>query len=136
MADTMKIKKFGKSGVQAVMEDIMSALEVVEEKYGVKIERGNASFNEVSFKCPLTVTVNDNEEVLERKQKDFERLAKLYGVSPDGFNVEFTEAGRTMRVTGFNTRAPKFPIILEDSDGNSYKGVLSAYERRFPLDKK
>lgn len=57
-------------------------------------------------------------------------------VSGDGFNVEFKEGGKTLRVTGFNTRAPKYPIILEDSEGKSYKGVLSAYERRFPLDKK
>lgn len=132
----MKITKFGKTGVQAVMEDIMSALEVVEEKYGVKIERGNVSFTDLSFKCPITVSVKDNDEVLAKKKTDFERMAKLYGVSGDGFNVEFKEGGRTMRVTGFNTRAPKYPIILEDSEGNSYKGVLSAYEKRFPLDKK
>jgi hypothetical protein len=136
MTKTTKVTKLKKADVQAIMGDIVSALATIEEKYGVKIERGSASYTELSFKCPITVTVNDNDEVLAKKKTDFERMAKLYGVSGDGFNVEFKEGGKTMRVTGFNTRAPKYPIILEDSEGKSYKGVLSAYERRFPLDKK
>lgn len=98
MTKTTKVTKLKKADVQAIMGDIVSALATIEEKYGVKIERGSASYTELSFKCPITVTVNDNDEVLAKKKTDFERMAKLYGVSGDGFNVEFKEGGKTMRV--------------------------------------
>ena len=38
----------------------------------------------------------------------------------------------TAKVVGYNTRAKKFPLMLEDKDGKTYKVSMIEYSKHFP----
>lgn len=123
-----------KTKVQAIMKDMEKALKEIEKKHGVKITRsGNVRFSDIDFNAKFKVEV-DNQDVVEDKEREkFELYAKLEGFNPDGFGKTINDRGLVLKVIGFNTRAPKNPIRLEDENGRKYRMSLAGYKMKFPL---
>ena len=127
-----KMDKFNKAAVKGISEDIVKALKVIEDKYGITIERGSARYSELEFKLDLNIKVGDTEALENEEKRNFELMAKMYGFSPEGYNKPFKNGGTVMRVVGFNTKAPKYPISLLAENGSRYKISVEAYMHHFP----
>ena len=118
--------------VKEIVAEMEKTMKALEEKHGVKIERSKPiKFNEVEMDIAFKV-VNDQEKVNEKERKDFENWAEFYGLNPAGFGQTMTIGEITAKVVGYNTRAKKFPLMLEDKDGKTYKGSMSTYSKHFP----
>jgi hypothetical protein len=124
--------KFNKAAVKGISEDIVKALKVIEDKYGITIERGSARYSELEFKLDLNIKVGDTEALENEEKRNFELMAKMYGFNPEGYNKPFKNGGTIMRVVGFNTKAPKYPISLLAENGSRYKISVEAYKHHFP----
>lgn len=61
-------------------------------------------------------------DTTDRDKAQWERYAPMYDLPADGFGKEITVRGDTFRVTGINTRRPKYPVsILRLRDGSTRK---------------
>ena len=97
----MKIEKFDRSNVNKILiPEFLEALIPVAEKYGLKVHSKGGGFHtykwnaKFEFVAPEGAAESDNE------------IGKRLGAKFDvGF--EFTDRGKTYRVTGFNPSKPK-----------------------------
>jgi len=112
----MKIEKFDRNNVNKILNpDFLEALIPVAEKYGLEVRNKGGKFTpykwtaKFEFVAPEGAAENDSE------------MGRLYGAKFDvGF--EFTDRGKTYRVTGFNAKNPKNDIeLVRLDDGRRLK---------------
>lgn len=122
----MAIKNFDKSQVIELRKAIQDALAQVEVDYGIKIDTGNASYsdNEVSFKVKANTV--DSEGVTQTTEaSNWNRIAPKYGLGDLKAGDQVTLQGKSYTITGWNLRARKSPIGLQDNNGKIFKAPLS-----------
>lgn len=106
------------------VQDLYAALLPLQEKYGVSVQIGNISYTEERFSTKLTVTNGQDTDEIEKNNFDADvwRFAHL-GLERGMFNRIFLAPdGSRLALRGFNTRAPKYPIIaLRLSDGQKVR---------------
>lgn len=107
------------------------ALAKVEKQYGIKISTGNARFSgdEVTFKVKAN-TIGTGGQVQTKEAQNWAMMAQVNGL--DGFSVGDTIQlqGKSFTIKGWNTRARKSPINIEDQNGRGYKcsvNMLKSY---------
>jgi hypothetical protein len=107
------------------------ALAKVEKQYGIKISTGNARFSgdEVTFKVKAN-TIGTGGQVQTKEAQNWAMMAQANGL--DGFSVGDTIQlqGKSFTIKGWNTRARKSPINIEDQNGRGYKcsvNMLKSY---------
>ena len=112
----MKIEKFDRNNVNKILNpELLEALMPVAEKYGLEVRNKGGKFTpykwtaKFEFVAPEGAAENDSE------------MGRLYGAKFDvGF--EFTDRGKTYRVTGFNAKNPKNDIeLVRLDDGRRLK---------------
>lgn len=91
------------------------------------LKLGNISYSDTNFKATLNCAVVDESGVVQNKERAaYIELSELYDLDPAWIDQTFMDyEGRTMKITGLNTRARKQPILLEDENGNTYRGPAS-----------
>ena len=118
----MKVTNFDKPTIKAIRVAMDSALAKVEKDYGIKISTGNARFsgNEVTFKVKANTVTSDG--VANTKEADNWDLYK-HTIGLEWLNVgdQIMLQGKYFTLKGYNTRARKSPIQIEDSNGRGYK---------------
>lgn len=115
-----KVEKISRVVCKKVSEEAMKALEEVANQFGLKVDRGRGSFDEAEFTFKVTFKAPGKAE--EKAKSEFEQLAPLLDCDPKWFGQSFKDrGGKTMTVTGLNTKAPKNCIELTDENGGSYK---------------
>lgn len=125
---------FNSQNLKAFRNDFDKAVEDLQKQYGVKIQIGNISFNDLKFTTKMTVTSNGtNKSGKDLDQLEFERNCFFYGFEKSDYRKEFSDGKRTFRLIGFNTRSRKMPLIIQDvvtnqkynSNDNSVKMWMS-----------
>ena len=129
----MKISNFDKVTVRALRTAMQDALAKVEAEYGIKIDAGNASFSgtEVTFKVKAN-TVSSTGKAQTKEASKWDMLASVNGLGHLSVGDEVILQGQSFTITGWNTRARKSPIEIEDQNGRSYKcsiNMLSSYRK-------
>lgn len=111
-----------------ITADIEVAIAGIAAKYeGLKITRGNARFNELEATFKLKLQVVNDEGESESERRDFDTLARSYGLLPEDLGTEFRFRGKLYRLTGINPRARKYPIKGDRvSDKKKFKFPKSA----------
>lgn len=96
--------------VKAITDDIMKAIEVLEKKHNISIQRGSASYSDNALK--LTVKVLEN---------GVRRDTGVFAI--DCINMEFTGSdGVDYIVVEYKTRSRNMPVIIKDKKtGKLYK---------------
>lgn len=113
--------------LRMLREDIQNAINEVAAKHGLTADLGNIRYDRegTSFTSKVTVETGGQADVADRKAdkaaENFKRYAVLEGLEPSDFGKEFTYAGRNLKIVGYNTRAKKYPISLEDQNGRGFK---------------
>ena len=129
MADITSIDKVTARLLGKEAEEVLRA---VAEKHGLTLTSKGGSYS------PSDTTVKFVFAVSGADKEVFERYCKFYDLTANDFHAEFKMSGKTFRITGINTRAPKFAILIEDvKTGKGYKcptnSVLRSLGRDIPV---
>ena len=118
----MKVSKFGKPSIKAIRLAMDEALAKVSKEYGIKISTGNARFSadEVTFKVKANV-IGTGGVVKTKEADNFELYKNSIGLEWLEVGDQILLQGKYFTLKGYNTRARKSPIQIEDSNGRGYK---------------
>jgi hypothetical protein len=122
----MKVSNFDKPSIKAIRIAMDEALAKVSKEYGIQISTGNARFtgHEVTFKVKANVISKDGiTKTKEAQAWDLYASSQGLGHLSVGDSVELQ--GKSFTIKGYNTRARKSPINIEDSNGRGYKCSVS-----------
>ena len=114
----MQVTNFDKPTIKAIRLAMDSALAQVEKDYGIKISTGNARFsgNEVTFKVKANTVTSDG--VANTKEADnWELYKNTIGLGWLNVGDQIMLQGKYFTLKGYNTRARKSPIQIEDMQG-------------------
>ena len=118
----MQVTNFDKPTIKAIRLAMDSALAQVEKDYGIKISTGNARFsgNEVTFKVKAN-TVTSNGTANTKEADNWELYKNTIGLGWLNVGDQIMLQGKYFTLKGYNTRARKSPINIEDMQGRGYK---------------
>ena len=122
---------FSRKKFDEFRSDVEAALEDVGEKYDVSIEAGSISYSDIEFKMGLKMK-KKNVDGKSFEQAAFEKHCKMFGFKPADYRREFKERAtrgtgtEVWKLVGFNPNAPKYPMIVENSQGKQYRMTLDA----------
>ena len=118
----MQVTNFDKPTIKAIRLAMDSALAQVEKDYGIKISTGNARFsgNEVTFKVKAN-TVTSNGVANTKEADNWELYKNTIGLGWLNVGDQIMLQGKYFTLKGYNTRARKSPIQIEDMQGRGYK---------------
>ena len=122
----MRVTNFDKPTIKAIRLAMDSALAQVEKDYGIKISTGIARFsgNEVTFKVKAN-TVTSGGKAITKEAQMFDIVKHQEGIGHLSVGDTVTLQGKSFTITGYNTRARKSPINIEDMQGRGYKCSVS-----------
>jgi hypothetical protein len=129
----MKISKLDKPSIKAIRLAMDKALAEVEAQYGIKISTGNARFtaDEVTFKVKANV-IDKFGTVLSKEAQAWELYAPTQGLDHLSVGDTVQLQGKSFTIKGYNTRARKSPINIEDHNGRGYKFSVSMFKMYNP----
>jgi len=118
----MKVSNFDKPSIKAIRLAMDEALAKVSKEYGIKISTGNARFSadEVTFKVKANV-IGTGGVVKTKEADNFELYKNSIGLEWLEVGDQILLQGKYFTLKGYNTRARKSPIQIEDSNGRGYK---------------
>ena len=119
----MKVQQFDKPTIKAIRMAMDNALAQVAQEYGITINTGNARFsgNEVTFKVKANTVDGATGNAITKEAQTFELVKHQEGIGHLSVGDTVTLQGKEFILKGFNTRARKSPIQIEDQQGRGYK---------------
>ena len=119
----MKVTNFDKPTIKAIRLAMDNALANVATEYGITINTGNASFsgNEVTFKVKANTVDGATGTAITKEAQMFDLYKHSEGLGHLSVGDHITLQGQTFILRGYNTRARKSPIQIEDMQGRGYK---------------
>ena len=100
-----------------------NALAQVAQEYGITINTGNARFsgNEVTFKVKANTVDSTTGTAITKEAQTFELVKHQEGIGHLSVGDTVILQGKEFILKGYNTRARKSPIQIEDQQGRGYK---------------
>ena len=123
----MKVSNFDKPTIKAIRAAMDQALATVASEYGITINTGNARFsgNEVTFKVKANTVDGATGTAITKEAQTFEAVKYQEGIGHLSVGDTVTLQGKAFILKGYNTRARKSPINIEDMQGRGYKCSVS-----------
>lgn len=128
-----------KSKVELIAKDVSVALEAIAAKHGLSFKRGGGKFNHDSFKiASIEFIVGSADKVgkVERVSPAQKNAYEVYGVTFNGLpplGTTFRDGSALLTIVGWNTKAPKNPVMLEDAKGKGFKAPLGYVKRKLHI---
>lgn len=111
----MKISKFDKTNLRALRIDINAALVAVAVKHGITPNVGNCTFQADSCNWKLEFSIAGAESKESRALGAVvPQLEREHSCTIDRAKVHTTASGLKLALVGWNNRAPKKPVMLEE----------------------
>ena len=119
----MKVSNFDKPTIKAIRQAMDNALAQVATEYGITINTGNARFsgNEVTFKVKANTVDGATGNAITKEAQMFDLYKNSEGIGHLNVGDTVTLQGKSFILRGYNTRARKSPIQIEDMQGRGYK---------------
>ena len=132
----MKVQQFDKPTIKAIRQAMDQALAQVANQYGITINTGNARFtgNEVTFKVKANTVDGATGNAITKEAQTFELVKHQEGIGHLSVGDTVTLQGKEFTLKGFNTRARKSPIQIEDAQGRGFKcsvQMLKLYNSKY-----
>jgi len=121
------MKRFTKPQVRSMRTEMEEALNLIAAKYNSTAKVGSISFGlQMTTKITFSQkTENEHGEYsLTKEAQKLLGMLEGMGLKKDVLNEPFTYLGDKIRILGYNTRAPKYPIQFE-KNGQAYKCGVS-----------
>ena len=101
--------------VRQIMAAVTAALEPVATAHGISIRLGRTSFDATSARMVVDAAIVAKGGVAQTREAiAFTRFADIHGFKPSDLGRVFKQNGRTFRIIGLRSSAPKRPILMED----------------------
>ena len=113
-----------KTNVSVIRADLNAALAAVAKKHGVDFTLGTIRFSAESMAVKLTGAVRGAGATApaDVKTQALGKMGKfLLGDKFDEKSKYHSMSLGTVKIVGFNSRAPKFPFIVQTTDGKKFK---------------
>ena len=122
----MKINNFDRATARVLREEMNQAFKSIEAKYGITLSAGNISFsnNEASIKVKAN-TISSNGQVETKEARHWGVYAEYNGLGGLKVGDTIDLQGKSFTIKGWNTRARKSPVQIEDAQGRGYKCSVS-----------
>jgi len=122
----MKINNFDRATARVLREEMNQAFKSIEAKYGITLSAGNISFsnNEANIKVKAN-TIGDNGQVETKEARNWGVYAEYNGLGGLKVGDTIDLQGKSFTIKGWNTRARKSPVQIEDAQGRGYKCSVS-----------
>ena len=119
----MKVTNFDKPTIKAIRMAMDNALAKVEKEYGITINTGNARFsgNEVTYKVKANIVDGATGTAITKEATNWDLYKNSIGLGWLNVGDQILLQGKHFTLKGYNTRARKSPINIEDSKGRGYK---------------
>lgn len=119
-----------RSEAKAFHDELNTTLEAVFAKYHLNVKKNNVSFNEREVKISITTEQLDEsgnhkyDAVAETLMRQYLEDVGVKNIPEHIVGAKFKLVGHydTYTITGFNFRAPTYPVEFESSRGAKYKG--------------
>lgn len=111
---------FDKLKIERIIEDINLALASVEDKHKILFDLGNCSFDAQKFTLKLSSFIQE-DGVEDAAYAEFLLLAHFYGFKKEDYGKTFIMNEKSYKIVGLKKSNRKYPVILDCSDGKSYK---------------
>ena len=110
---------FTKAGLKTIRASLDKAFREVEEAHGIKLNIGNISYEDTTFRTTLKASiVNEDGTVEDEQRKDFKKFATMFDINPEWLDKEIVLNGRTFTITGLNRKASKNNIRIQAENGD------------------
>ena len=117
-----KIETIDRQTCRILANEIENELQVIAEKYGVSIKRGNASFNSNDMTIKIEIATISNGVINSREAEDFKLYGKAFGLKEEWLNKTFkTYSGETIEIIGLKPRSRQYPVLGKKSNGRVFK---------------
>ena len=122
----MKINNFDRATARVLREEMNQAFKSIEAKYGITLSAGNISFsnNEASIKVKAN-TISATGQVETKEARNWGVYAEYNGLGSLKVGDTIDLQGKSFTIKGWNTRARKSPVQIEDAQGRGYKCSVS-----------
>ena len=113
-----------KEALRLLRTELNKAVEAVAKAHGVKLEFGSGTYGEDRKWGKLTLeirTIGENGVVETRERAAFKVNAELLGLKAEDLDKEIMHSGRIYKIVGANPKSYRFPIIVADTSGKTYK---------------
>ncbi len=117
------MERFDRVDAQTIRTEINDALEAIAKKYNSSVDLGNIKYGG-NLEMKLTFskmtegifgTYADTNET-----KAFKSMEYKHKIPADALHNEFTHKGEKIKIIGYKTSRPKYPISYE-KDGRGFK---------------
>ena len=114
---------FTRTETKKMRTEIENALEIIAKKYGYATKVGNIKFgNVIEAKITVSKMASNSHGTYANtpEAQAFLERAERMGLAKDCLNEKYTFKGETLKITGYNSRAKKYPINYSkiDNQGN------------------
>lgn len=125
----MTITSFTKTTARSLGEEATRELAALCAKHGLSVSYAGGSFDGGSFtmKVKFTTEAAQSDPTLSSEGRYYEMMREIEGLPPLGTVI--IADGRRVKIIGYNSRAPKMPIMLEGEDGRRMKAAPSYVKR-------
>lgn len=123
----MKLTVFDRESLNAVRNDVTTALKVVEERYGITFDLGRITYGSDNLRAKLVGTLTS---AVSGAENGFE-VQLLMGLKSHGFRFGLTEkdykkifssTGQPYIFMGIKPSSKKYPLVVKRvSDGKMFK---------------
>jgi len=126
-----KITELDRKIVARLVEELNEVMSTALEQYGLVVERkGSVSYGPTEFNIKFSVNVTNEGGENTRAKEIYELHAAANGLADVEFGRVLLMNGDERRVIGWNPKAPKYPIILEDvRTKTQYKTTIRSVKR-------
>lgn len=118
-----------KDMVKKFRVDFDKAVQQLAKQYDVEISIGTITLAGTEFRGRITVKMNKVGDV-EADKFNFDKVCHFIGLKPEDYGKSFIANGKHLTVKGVDLNARKNTVILEGSDGKTYKstpGLIRLY---------
>lgn len=115
------MNRFTRQEAKDIRPIIERALEIAAKESGYKISMGSISFGiDMTAKIEISkVAENEHGEFKQtRESQNFLEECEAIGIKPEALNAPIPYQGGTIRIVGYNRRAPKNAIQLSKDGEN------------------
>lgn len=127
-------------GTEVLSDSILEAAQTIARENGLTVRLGRGTFDRSGGFATVKLefaAISDDGTPTTPEADAFRRFAVMFDLQPEWLGETFSLwDGKTYRIVGLNTRAPKMPVICE-REGKRYKfPALSVASHMTHLSKK
>lgn len=107
-----------RAATKEITDETLAALQTVADAHDLSVRYTKGRYDEALGRCLITFEFTLGS--IDVAKAEWVRYCASYGFKDDDYGREFVYGGKTYKLHGFRTRAPKKPILAMGDDGKMF----------------